>query len=82
MTAQRGDFGRLPFASASRSSRPFEARFPGICEECQSGFEAGEQVRYEDDELVHADPDDCVAITRSTEVPCKRCFLTHAGDGF
>lgn len=72
------------FASGARqSSRPFTARFPGICETCGDGFEQGEQVMYDGDDLVHADPDDCIApITSRTEVSCKRCFVTHAGDCF
>ena len=83
MTAQRGDFGRLPFATGGRqNSRPFEARFPGICESCQEGFEKGEMVMYEDDSLVHADPDDCEAMPkhRRGEAVCPECFMVHAGD--
>lgn len=72
----------LPFASgASKSSRPFEARFPGICEKCQEGFEKGEQVMYEDDDLVHADPDDCTS-SGPEGVPCPECWMVHAGECF
>lgn len=82
MTAQRGDFERLPFASgAAKSSRPFESRFPGTCETCQEGFEKGEMVMYEDDSLVHADPDDCEAVKPvRAGAPCPECFMVHAGD--
>lgn len=73
----------LPFASgASKSSRPFEARFPGICETCQEGFEKGDQVMYEDDDLVHADPDDCIVVRSTEGLPCIECFLVHAGECF
>lgn len=72
----------LPFTSgSSKSSRPFDASFPGICENCQEGFEAGAMVMYEDDDLVHADPDDCVR-NLPAGAPCPECFLVHAGDCF
>lgn len=81
MTAQRGDFGM--FASGG-TSRSFTARFPGICENCGDGFEKGDDVMYDGDDLVHADPDDCVqlASTRSSDKVCGKCFLVHAGDCF
>lgn len=74
----------LPFASgASRSSRPFAARFPGICENCGDGFEKGDEVMYDDDELVHADPDDCVRVSDyKPPLACTECNLVHAGGCF
>lgn len=69
----------LPFARSG--SRSFTARFPGICEECQEGFEKGDEVRYDGDHLVHADPDDCEAARPApTAAPCPECFMVHAGD--
>lgn len=74
----------LPFASGgSTSSRPFEARFPGICENCGDGFETGDSIMYEGDDLVHADPDDCRPAPPVRAIaPCSSCFLVHAGDCF
>lgn len=67
----------------SGPSRPFEAKFPGICETCGDGFEQGDTVMYEDDALVHADLDDCVSHQRySSQKPCPKCFLVHAGECF
>jgi hypothetical protein len=64
-------------------SRQFTARFPGICENCQEGFEAGEEVMYEDSDLVHADPDGCLRFhDRPIQRPCPQCFLVHNGGCF
>lgn len=68
-----------PFA---RGVHTFPARFPGICEDCQEGFEPGTEVRYDDGNLVHADPDDCVSVPQATNSPCTKCWLVHAGDCF
>jgi hypothetical protein len=72
----------LPFASGgwSDTSRTFEAKFPGLCEDCGGGFEAGDEVRYQGDDLVHADPDGCEAMKPVTGAPCPECFMVHAGD--
>lgn len=69
-----------------KTFRVFEARFPGICETCGDGFEKGDSIMYDDDELVHANPDDCVSsfpARSASDVPaCARCFLVHAGECF
>lgn len=36
-------------------SRVFEARYPGTCGECGDDIDPGDEVCYEDDELIHAD---------------------------
>lgn len=73
----------LPFERASKTSRAFEAKFPGICEECQEGFERGEEVMYAGDDLVHANTDECVTFQeRPAKKPCGKCRLMHAGDCF
>lgn len=68
---------------SSGGSRPFEARFPGICSACDAGFETGDLVRFDDDELVHANWDECFpASEKPGTKPCQKCFLVHAGDCF
>ena len=72
----------FPFASgASKSSRTFTARFAGICAGCDEEFEAGSEVMYEEDQIVHADPSECIRIAQEN-APCPECFLVHAGDCF
>jgi hypothetical protein len=65
------------------TSRPFDARFPGLCEKCGEGFDIGESIMYEGEDLVHADPDACLLFRdRPIQKPCTKCFLVHAGDCF
>jgi hypothetical protein len=65
------------------SSRSFPAKFPGICESCGEGFEVGEEVMFEGDDLVHANPDACLRFRdRPIQKPCSKCFLVHVGDCF
>lgn len=65
------------------SSRPFAAKYPGICAECGGEFEEGEQVAYYFGKIAHALPQDCTTSTRRPEkAPCSSCFLVHAGDCF
>ena len=71
------------FQSGTGGSRPFEAKFPGICEKCGDGFERGDLVMYEDDELAHADPDECIVLPAvPRNAPCPTCHLVHRGDCF
>jgi hypothetical protein len=37
------------------TSRPFAAKFPGRCAHCGHTFPEGEQIRYADEDLIHAD---------------------------
>lgn len=41
---------------AGTASRPFTARFDGVCRGCGFDIRAGEQVRYVDGDLAHAQP--------------------------
>lgn len=57
----------------------FPARYKGPCAaDCGSLIEPGEDVRYLDDELVHADCDG------KREMPwvavCPKCHIAHAGE--
>ena len=50
----------------------FTARYPGTCQSCGDQFEAGEQLRYdEDDQVVHRA---CSRPHRPAET-CTNCFL-------
>lgn len=72
-----------PFQRPSNGSRSFAADFPGTCEDCQESFEAGTLLRYDGDDLVHADPDECLQFRdRPINKPCSKCFLVHAGECF
>lgn len=72
-----------PFQSTSKSSRPFEAKFPGVCENCGDGFEVGEEVMFEGSDLVHANTGECSRFQeRPVRKPCGKCFLVHAGECF
>lgn len=44
----------------------FEARFYGRCADCGDDIEPGDDVRYEDDELIHDDcgTDDSLTVIR------------------
>ena len=71
------------FEQPSKSSSPFTARFPGICENCQESFEVGTEVMYDGSDLVHADDGDCLRFRdRPIQKPCSKCFLVHAGECF
>lgn len=61
-------------------SRPFEARFGGRCAaECGEPIHEGDQVVYEDDELVHVD---CVGKPEPppSRPACPSCWTVHAGE--
>lgn len=71
----------LPFERPD--SRAFEAKYPGMCENCDSNFEVGTSVMFEGQRVVHADADECVSLpARPDKKPCGKCFLVHAGDCF
>lgn len=73
----------MPSAGRGRggSSGTFTANFPGECWQCEERIERGDQVRYQDDDVVHAD---CYAdqesVPRQPVTPCSKCFLVHAGE--
>lgn len=60
-------------------SRPFEARYGGRCAaDCGEPIREGDEVVYEDDELVHAD---CAGKPEPPAKPaCPSCWTVHAGE--
>jgi hypothetical protein len=54
--------------------RPFEARYHGTCPACDEAIKPGQQVRFDDDALVHDDCTDAVPVERPVVV-CDRCWL-------
>lgn len=62
-------------------SAVFQAKYPGRCADCGERIEAGDAVRYVDDELVH---DACTATSPPPRTPpvCATCWLAHAGECF
>ena len=64
-------------------TRPFEARYGGICENCGERITPGDLARYEDDQLVHAGdacPRPAVGIRR-TGAYCPNCWTEYALSG-
>lgn len=58
-------------------SRPFEAAFPGPCAH-GDWIEAGQEVRYVDDELQHVKcsaAEEVAAITTPARAVCGSCFM-------
>lgn len=60
-------------------SATFAARYHGTCGSCEEHISPGDDVRFEDDELVHVT---CAqAQPRRPERPvCPACWLVHAGE--
>lgn len=59
-----------------RNSTVFEARFPGICDECDERFDAGTSVRYSFGSIVHGDPSECRPLPpASAAETCSKCFV-------
>ena len=63
----------------------FQARYSGPCAaECGVHIAAGDEVRFVDDELMHAgcadreDQPDQGSARRET--PCSECHMVHAGE--
>jgi hypothetical protein len=52
----------------------FEARHRGTCAACDEAIKPGQQVRFDEDQLVH---DDCAAAApvERPVVVCDRCWL-------
>jgi hypothetical protein len=62
-------------------SRPFEARYGGRCAaDCGEPIREGDQVVYEDDELVHADCEGKHEQQRPERPACTSCWTVHAGE--
>jgi hypothetical protein len=68
-------------SGARKTSRPFTAKFGGTCASCQDDIEAGDEVMFDDDELIHADCTE-VPVRHTAMKVCQKCFLVHAGDCF
>lgn len=58
-------------------SRVFEAKYPGRCGECDRSISEGDDVTFEDDELIHAK---CEGLHSVPETVCATCWLVHAGE--
>lgn len=61
-------------------SRPFEARYAGICAACTERFGAGDTVMFHEDEICHVDCPDPLA-RGGRETVCVTCFLTSCDCG-
>ena len=60
----------------------FTARYSSQCPACGERIHEGQQVRYEDDFVVHDDCPDLIDADapRRTERKCPDCFTIHAGE--
>lgn len=54
----------------------FSARYAGRCGNCDNRIEPGDEVRYDDDELVH---DQCPGESGPGDV-CIYCWCIHRGE--
>lgn len=54
----------------------FEARYPGVCPNCEERIKPGDPIVDSEDGYVH---DDCQTVLPSKS-PCQRCWLVHAGE--
>lgn len=63
-------------------SRIFTASYRGVCAVCEDAISPGEDVRYDEHEmLVHwMCPD--AEMSQPSATPCPRCRLIHVGDCF
>jgi hypothetical protein len=52
--------------------RTFDARYRGHCNTCDEPIEVGDQLRYEDDEVVHGT---CKETVRALREVCSTCWL-------
>jgi hypothetical protein len=68
-------------SGARKTSRTFTAKYVGTCATCSDGFDVGDEVVFDDDELIHVE---CIEVpTGQTSMKvCQKCFLAHAGDCF
>lgn len=72
---------RHPYFDLKRKPTTFQARYPGRCCGCGERVEVDDAVRYEDDELVHADCTLEPSGDEATTETCDRCFLAVAING-
>lgn len=56
-------------------SRPFVARFPGVCDACDHPIEPGDTIRYDDAGLTHADR--CANPAPPSDV-CDDCWMERS----
>ncbi|ORB55307.1 hypothetical protein BST43_15705 [Mycobacteroides saopaulense] len=61
------------------SSRPFRAEFGGWCEYGDDPIRPGDEVRYDDDTLVHTNCPNPVTPTDIRDI-CPNCWCQHAGE--
>lgn len=63
------------------ASHTFEARFPGVCEDCGGRIEVGDIVHRTEDGYEHEFcPDEVEATVKGQ--PCPDCNLVHRGECF
>jgi hypothetical protein len=81
-----------PARADALRSRPFSAKYPGICPRCQGRIALGDEVRYDVDyfDPVHtacreasarAEPRRQSARSQASPI-CKHCWTEHAGECF
>lgn len=56
----------------------FPAKYPGQCAACDDRIKEGDQIMYDEDQLIHAQ---CQPVDDAGKV-CPECWLAHAGDCF
>lgn len=62
--------------------RAFTARYPGRCANCPDGIEPGDQLVYDEDDLViHVTCRTTPKVTGKAPEICPRCFLAKATNG-
>ena len=57
----------------------FEAKYGGICGECEERIHVGDLAKYGEDFIMHDDCEDSVQPERKAEV-CTSCWLTKPCD--
>lgn len=55
---------------------PFEAKYGGRCADCGEPIHIGDQIRYDDDRVVHDDCDPVPVSERPLDV-CDKCFIVR-----
>lgn len=56
-------------------SRTFVARYPGRCDGCGERIHAGDEVKYDDQDVIHADCDESTTVERPAVI-CPSCWLS------
>lgn len=59
----------------------FDARWRGKCAACGEWFAEGTEIRYDGDDIVHADCDAATVREEPYRAPCASCFMVPAVNG-